>query len=57
MGGEVGKISFVVEAIYKAGVGIILTSLSSVGSISGYIYMKLLVVVYVCQSISGSEGG
>ena len=43
MGGEVGEVSFVVETIYKAGIGIIMASLSSVGSISGY----------VCEAVGG----
>ena len=37
MGSEVGEISFVVETIYKVGIGIIMASLFSVGSISGYV--------------------
>ena len=37
MGSKVGKVSFVVETIYKAGIGIIIASLSSVCGISGYI--------------------
>ena len=37
MGSKIGKVSFVVETIYKAGIGIIMASLSGVGSISGYI--------------------
>ena len=37
MESKVGKVSFVVKTIYKAGIGIIMASLFSVGSISGYI--------------------
>ena len=37
MGIEVSEVSFVVETIYKAGIGIIIASFSSVGSISGYV--------------------
>ena len=40
---EVGEVAFVVEAIYKAGICIIMAALSSVGSISGY----------VCKAVGG----
>ena len=43
MGIEVSEVSFVVETIYKAGIGIIMASLSSLGSISGY----------VCEAVVG----
>ena len=35
--GEVGEVAFVVKAIYKAGVCIVVSSLSSVCGVSGYV--------------------
>ena len=46
MGIEVSEVSFVVKTIDKAGMSIILASLSSVGSVSGYVCE--VVGGYVC---------